>query len=111
MKNPNKTKAPVVGATQGSQEKSLPQKQPCHLTAKSTTRAAQHEQILRMFDAHRQRTTEDFRAAGIYQVSTRILELRRKGYDIQTELVDLWDRAGVKHRRCARYTLVMGGQR
>jgi hypothetical protein len=49
--------------------------------------------------------TEELRALGIFQTTPRILELRRRGYDIRTELIEIYDRDGYPHRGVARYHL------
>lgn len=72
---------------------------------KSTATEAQRARIL---DALRSgpKTSYDLRRLGCYQAPARIIELRRMGYEIETEPVDLYDRDGFLHRRCARYRLV-----
>lgn len=76
-----------------------------HFTAHSTTSEAQRQ---RTIDALRVRpqTTYDLRRMGIYQAPARIKELRDRGYDIETQLVDLYDRDGYLHPRCALYELI-----
>lgn len=71
---------------------------------KSTATEAQRARIL---DALRSgpKTSYDLRRLGCYQAPARILELRRLGFDIRTELVDLYDRDGYLHPRAARYHL------
>lgn len=71
---------------------------------KSTSTAAQHARILELL-AIRPQSTEDLRKAGIFQVSTRILELRRLGHDITTALIPWTDRDGYHHDRTALYSL------
>jgi len=75
-----------------------------HFNPKSTATEAQRHRII---EALREgpKTSYDLRRIGIYQVSARIIELRRRGYDILTELVKLYDRDGYLHPRCARYHL------
>lgn len=76
-----------------------------HFSPYSTATEAQRQRIL---DALRTgpQTSYDLRRMGCYQSATRILELRRMGYEIETELVTLCDRDGFLHPRCARYHLV-----
>jgi len=65
---------------------------------------AQRERILQALRAG-PKNTEQLRQLGIFQTSTRILELRRRDYDIRTELVNLYDREGFPHARAALYYL------
>lgn len=51
-------------------------------------------------------TTDDFRAAGYYQVSARIWGLRDRGAVIHTELYNGLGADGVWHCRMARYRLI-----
>jgi hypothetical protein len=51
-------------------------------------------------------TTDDFRAAGYYQVSARIWGLRARGFVVHTELYNGIGRDNVYHCRMARYRLV-----
>lgn len=78
--------------------------QPRHFSPKSTATEAQRQRIL---EALREgpKTSYDLRRMGCYQAPARIIELRRMGYDIETELVTLYDRDGYLHPRCARYHL------
>lgn len=72
---------------------------------RSTATEAQRQRCLDALHAG-PKTTYDLRRLGIYQAPARIIELRRAGYDIRTELVNLYDRDGYLHPRCARYHLV-----
>lgn len=76
-----------------------------HFTPHSTASEAQRQRIM---DALRTgpQTSYDLRRIGCYQAPARIIELRRMGYDIRTEHVDLYDRDGYFHPRCARYHLI-----
>lgn len=73
--------------------------------SKSIAVKAQQQRVI---DALREspKTTYDLRRLGIYYAPARVNELRRAGYDIHTELVDLYDRDGYLHPRCARYHLL-----
>src|SRR5690625_2925193 len=71
-----------------------------HLTAHSTATEAQRQRILNAL-RNSPKTSYDLRRMGCYQAPARIIELRRMGYDIRTELVDLYDRDGYLHPRCA----------
>lgn len=51
-------------------------------------------------------TTYALRKHGIAQTSSRIWDLRARGYNILTELVDAYDSDGYLHARVARYTLM-----
>lgn len=75
-----------------------------HFTAQSTTSEAQRQRILEALRTG-PKTSYELRRIGCYQAPARIIELRRMGYDIRTELVDLYDRDGYLHPRCARYHL------
>ncbi len=103
MKNPTPKKAkgptvPPVGALRKKQTQ-------LKFSPKSTATEAQRQRILTALRI-KDRTTEDFRRLGIYQVSTRIFELRALGYNIVTSFVTLTDRDGFTHSGCALYTLV-----
>lgn len=76
-------------------------------TAKSTIKEPQHERILDELERG-PKTSHDLRCAGIYQVATRILELREAGYSINTHRVNLVDRGGLWHPRCALYSFQGG---
>lgn len=52
------------------------------------------------------KTTYELRHLGIYQAPTRIFELRRSGYEITTEPVQITDAEGFIHDRVALYKLV-----
>lgn len=77
----------------------------------SAASTATQAQLDRIMDALRRRphTSHDLRALGVYQVSTRIKELRELGHDIETARVTLTDVFGYQHPRCALYSL--GGAR
>lgn len=72
---------------------------------KSTHSEAQRQRILTALRAG-PKTSYDLRRLGCYQAPTRIIELRREGYDIRTEFITLYDRDGYMHPRCARYHLM-----
>ena len=50
-------------------------------------------------------TTEQLRFEGVYCVAPRIMELKRKGYDIETQLRQSVDRDGFSHRGVGLYIL------
>jgi hypothetical protein len=53
-----------------------------------------------------EKSTFDFRRAGIMQSSTRIFELRALGFDIRTVARrDMFDTEGLRHLRVAVYAL------
>lgn len=70
----------------------------------STATEVQRERILRALRIRPVNTVE-LRSLGIFQVSTRILELRRAGYLINREDIDIYDADGYPHRGVARYHL------
>lgn len=75
-------------------------------TSRSTATEAQRTRILTML-RNGEKTTFDFRRAGVMQSSTRIFELRRRGYSIPTVArCDLFDADGYRHTRVAVYALV-----
>lgn len=105
MKAAQKVKTPGWRA-QGSLKKAQPKKnQRKKCSAKSTSTEAQRERILKALRVG-PKTSYDLRRLGCYQSAARILELRRRGYDIRTERVTLYDRDGYAHRGAALYTLV-----
>ena len=59
--------------------------------------------ILNYLKAHQSATTLEFREMGICAPAPRILELRARGYRIETHFVDDIDSAGVEHHKIARY--------
>jgi len=76
-----------------------------HKSRRETVTEVRRERILQALRLS-PRTTEELRALGVFQTSTRILELRRRrGYNICTELVELYDREGYAHQGVARYHL------
>lgn len=89
--------APTTNSSESAQDQR-------HFSPFSTATDAQRQRIL---DALRTgpQTSYDLRRMGCYQSAARILELRRMGYEIETELVTLYDRDGFMHPRCARYHL------
>ena len=65
-------------------------------------------QMRRMVAAMRIRpqSTEDFRKLGIFQVSARIFGLRKQGYVIETQPIEITDRDGFPHRGVGLYHLI-----
>ncbi len=76
-------------------------------SAKSSATEAQHQRILESLRL-RPHTSHELRCLGIYQVATRIKELRAIGFNIQTHRVNLVDHDGFWHPRCALYSLIEG---
>jgi len=71
----------------------------------STTGEAQRQRILEMLRTG-QKTTLDFRRAGVMQSQTRIFELRAQGFDIPTVgRVTVYDDQGYPHCGVALYEL------
>ncbi|ARP85778.1 helix-turn-helix domain-containing protein [Bordetella genomosp. 9] len=70
---------------------------------KSTATEAQRERILSAL-ATGPKTSYDLRRIGCYQCAARVLELRRLGYDIRTDLVTIIDGDGYSHSRVALYS-------
>ncbi len=74
--------------------------------SRSTATEAQRARILTML-RNGEKTTFDFRRAGVMQSSTRIFELRARGYSIPTVARrDMFDADGYRHTRVAVYALV-----
>lgn len=94
MKTPDTTKA-VPSAPKQRQ-----------FSRKSTATAAQYARIIAMLRAG-ERSTFEFRRAGIMSPASRIKELNdRCGYTIPTiALRDLYDEEGFCHKRVAVYSL------
>lgn len=80
----------------------------CHLPVKSNgvsaSTEAQRERILRALSL-RPHNSYELRRAGCYQCPTRVLELRRAGYTIETTRVTVVDEDGFEHPRIALYSL------
>lgn len=72
--------------------------------AKSTANEAQRDRIIKALK-RRPHTSYELRKMGCYMANTRVMELRRMGYDIRTERVSIWDDQGYPHRRVALYAL------
>jgi len=100
MNDTSKQKAPGL-QSEGFQKNTS---KPRNFSAKSCAIEAQHERILQAL-SWRPHTSHDLRAIGIYQVSTRIKELRELGHAIFTDRVTLTDVFGYQHPRCALYSL------
>lgn len=94
MKKAPDQKNPIRGVTEQRQ-----------FNAKSTASEAQRQRIINALRIS-PKNSHELRELGVYQQSTRILELRRKGFEITTDRVTLWDAFGYAHRNCALYTLV-----
>lgn len=92
-----KTKARAGGAARALSE--------ANTSGKSTSTVAQEQKAVAAM-RRRSQTTDTLRALGVYQVSARIWNLRRKGYNILTELFDGVAADGLRHKRMARYTLL-----
>lgn len=75
------------------------------IIARSTATEAQLDRAVGMLCAGEQ-STFALRKAGVMQTSTRIFELRRRGYNIATTRRDLFDADGYRHERVAVYTLL-----
>lgn len=94
MKTPDTTKKVVSSALNTR-----------NFSSKSTATEAQYERILTALRQGPQ-TSYALRLLGCYQAPARIKELRDKfGFNIETELVTLFDHEGYMHPRAARYHL------
>jgi hypothetical protein len=96
----DKAGAPGTGA------KTISQSSRAAIRSRSTATEAQRERILAMLRTG-EKSTFDFRRAGIMQSSTRIFELRQRGYCILTVARrDMFDADGYRHERVAVYALI-----
>lgn len=68
----------------------------------STVTSAQHRRMIEEFTIRKELDTFQLRELGICAPATRVKELKAKGYDIRTVLIDLW-RGRCFHRRVAKY--------
>lgn len=64
----------------------------------------QRDRILAALRCH-PHTSYELRKLGCYQANTRVLELRRMGYDIRTKRVSILDDEGYRHDGVALYIL------
>lgn len=99
---------PIAGRSAVAADRETPQqqsKQQRKHNSRSTRTAAQEARILAALRTG-SKTTDDLRALGCYQSSARIFGLRKKGYEIATELFDGFAADGYSHARMARYTLL-----
>ena len=102
-------KAPMR-ETSAPSSKFSQQKQGRNHSAKSCAVEAQHDRILEAL-RRRPHTTQDLRClVGVFQVSTRVKELRELGWKIETHRVNLVDSYGFFHPRCALYSLEEAAQ-
>lgn len=93
----NKARQAAIEAGRGAE--------PQAASRNATATEAQRDRLLRAL-RRRPHTTEELRAAGIFQVPARVKELRdRFGYSITTSRITLVDREGFSHPRAALYTL------
>lgn len=74
----------------------------------NTSDSAQRQAILDLLTQNGSMTTSDFRNRGVFTAPQRISELRKQGWDIKTDLITVFDHAGVKHPGVASYTLLGG---
>jgi len=103
--NNNGANAPGAAMPKLASEPAEPNAPLSSAAASSTATEAQRSRILDML-RHGEKTTFDFRRAGIMQSSTRIFELRALGNNIATVARrDLFDAEGYRHARVAVYAL------
>ncbi len=103
MNDTSKQKAPGL-QSEGFQKNTS---KPRNFSAKSTVTEAQYERIVRMLRTG-EKSTFDFRKAGVMAPAARIKELNDKhGAFIPTiALRDMWDAEGFLHPRVAVYGMV-----
>src|SRR5690606_34858122 len=94
--NDNARRQPGEGAKQATEHRKY--------SLKSTATEAKRDRIIDALPSSSQKNYQ-LRRMGAYQAPARTIELRRMGYDIETELVTLYDRDGYMHLRCAGYNL------
>jgi hypothetical protein len=76
------------------------------IASKSTATKAQLAKLLALL-RQGPKTTIDLRHHAIMMPAARVFQLKREqAYTITTELVELYDDQGVRHRKCARYHLI-----
>lgn len=75
------------------------------IRSRSTGTEAQFSRLIALLRTGPQ-TTYSLRKHGIAQTSSRIWDLRARGYIINTELVNAYDTDGYLHTRVALYSLV-----
>lgn len=113
MKKTTSARAAAAGAARANEkgpvaanDKALPKThQHRKFSPKSTATEVQERRILEALKAG-PKTTCELRAIGVYQVSARIFELRKRGHNIATTLFDGWAADGYSHARMARYELL-----
>lgn len=89
----------------GTGVKTIARSGPYAPRSRSTATDAQRDRILAMLRTG-EKSTFDFRKAGVMQTSTRIHELRARGHSIMTVARrDLFDADGFRHERVAIYAL------
>ncbi|AZV95183.1 hypothetical protein CBF45_16830 [Bordetella sp. J329] len=71
---------------------------------KSSASESQRQRIIKALML-RPHTSYELRKMGCYQANTRVLELRRLGFNITTDRVSIWDDEGFPHDGIALYTL------
>lgn len=72
----------------------------------STSTVSQHNKIVAIL-RRQPTTTLQFREQhGICSPASRVMELKKKGFEIYKELVTAIDSCGVEHRNIARYALI-----
>lgn len=86
-------------------EKARKDKDAKAIKSRSTGTDAQFARIVALL-REKPQTTYELRGHGIGQTSTRIFDLRARGYVINTELCDAYDRDGYLHFRVAKYALI-----
>ena len=73
--------------------------------SKSTTTAAQRTRLLELLNL-RPHTSHELAKNGLYYSPARVKELRKRGYDIETQRVSIIDQWGYQHCRVALYKLI-----
>lgn len=101
MTDSSKQKAPGLAGHEGFQKDSSKRS---NFSAKSTATEAQICRLLEMLRL-RPHTSHELSKAGIYHSPARILQLRKRGCDIETHRVALVDEWGYQHTGCALYEL------
>lgn len=98
---PEMKKAPPVAAGEAQEEETMP----THFSARSTATEAQIQRLLAKL-RQRPHHTHELRRDGISHPAGRILDLRKRGFEIFASRVTTVDSDAFTHVGVARYELV-----
>ncbi|WP_295525616.1 helix-turn-helix domain-containing protein [uncultured Pseudacidovorax sp.] len=100
MSGPDKKKAPAAGTARAYKKETSD----LNHSAPFLSTEEQRAKILGLLRM-RPHTSYELRRAGCYQCPTRVFELRRQGYEIETQRVTVVDQDGFSHPFVALYSL------